>query len=241
MAVYCPIYDPVRGWYIIVCGPKGSYKQYISSPLYYYHTMGVKPPVGAKFTEEDYLDLDIELEEADQMSSSSPSLASSSLPPPIPISSSTAPLFTNSLQTAATSMSQFNHLSNSINPPLYYVDSHFNSSSSDSSSPKIMSNSNASKLKKTMIMNKKLEMLETALEVYGEEFNSPLLSTSPFSSSLTHSSSIKAPHFAAPVATNSFSVNDYPMSPADYNDSTSYKIFDGALDESAMKEDNFDI
>ncbi|OXU20335.1 hypothetical protein TSAR_009553 [Trichomalopsis sarcophagae] len=58
MTVLCPHYDPAIGWYVIVVGHDGPKKRMIMSPLHYYKKMGVVPPVGAVFTDADFIGLE---------------------------------------------------------------------------------------------------------------------------------------------------------------------------------------
>lgn len=89
MAVYCPIYDPVYGWYILVCGPNGFKKQLITSPLYYYYSLGVKPPIGSNFTQDDYDDFEMDLISLESIPPSLPSIYSPTMVPSSSIVSQT--------------------------------------------------------------------------------------------------------------------------------------------------------
>lgn len=64
MTVYSPYYDPYEDiWYVDVKTPSGTIKMDILNPLYYFHVMNVKPPVGSKFSQDIMDDYENLLEE----------------------------------------------------------------------------------------------------------------------------------------------------------------------------------
>lgn len=62
MAVLCPVFDPKSCiWYVTVFGPDGPEKRFILCPLVYYYQMGVSPPVGAVFSDQDIFEFELYL------------------------------------------------------------------------------------------------------------------------------------------------------------------------------------